>query len=91
MSSGKDTIGMADLLDEVSRDLDDFRRKHPGDYSVKNVTLWWEMEKERLTIRHGPATAVKTHGVSGLKRTAIWFLVGVAITQALNLVTRLLP
>ena len=48
----KKTIGLAELLEEVDRDLDDFRKKHASDYSVKGVTLWWELERERLVLRH---------------------------------------
>ena len=39
MSETQNIIGMTDLLDEVSRDLEDFRKKHASDYSVKNVTI----------------------------------------------------
>lgn len=85
------TIGLSELLDEIDRDLDDFRRKHQGDYSVKNITLWWQMQRERLTIRHSPSCAVKLHLASGWKRTAIWFLVGATLAQTLNLMTRLWP
>ena len=58
--NGRDNIiGMTDLLDEVSRDLDDFRKKHERDYGVKNVTLWWELERERLLIRHKEARVAR--------------------------------
>jgi hypothetical protein len=26
---------------------------------VKNVTLWWELERERLLARHSPASALR--------------------------------
>lgn len=60
MSEKQHTIGLSELLDEVDNDLADFRKKHPGDYSLKNITLWWEMERERLVTRHVPTTVVKT-------------------------------
>jgi hypothetical protein len=59
MSDAQGTIGMAALLDEVDRDIDELRKKHPSDYGVKNLTMWWSLEKERLVTRHGPATAVR--------------------------------
>lgn len=91
MSDAKDTIGITELLDEVSRDLDDFRKKHPGDYSVKNVTLWWETEKERLTMRHSSSTLVKnSRREERMKRLAIWFLVAWNITLSVNTVASLL-
>ena len=65
------TIGMADLLDEVSRDLEDFRRKHASDYSVKNVTMWWELEKERLLIRHKEARVARRF----VSRRRVWILI----------------
>ncbi len=52
MTEKQNIIGMTDLLDEVSQDLEDFRRKHASDYGVKNITLWWELERERLLVRH---------------------------------------
>ncbi len=85
MSDKQTIIGMTDLLDEVSRDLDDFRKKHASDYGVKNVTLWWELERERLLIRHKEAR-VGRHLMS--KRWAwtfgvecmVAFIAGVAAT-----------
>ena len=71
MSDQRNIIGIAELLDEVSRDLDDFRRKHATDYSVKNVTMWWELEKERLLIRHKEARVAKRF----MSRRRIWLLV----------------
>lgn len=71
MSTIQNIIGMADLLDEVSRDLEDFRRKHATDYSVKNVTMWWELEKERLLFRHKEARVVRRF----MSRRRAWVLV----------------
>jgi hypothetical protein len=79
MDEKSHTIGLQDLLDEVSRDLDDFRRKHQSDYGVKNITLWWELQKERLLVRHAPSSVVrKTLGarLRGLRRTLRWFTAG---------------
>jgi hypothetical protein len=91
MSDAKDTIGIAELLDEIARDLDDYRKKHPNDYSLKSVTLWWDMEKERLTMRHSPSTLVKKiRRVQGFKQVAIWFLAGGATMLAANTVINLL-
>jgi hypothetical protein len=74
MSEHQNIIGMADLLDEVSRDLDDFRKKHPGDYSV---TMWWELERERLLIRHKEARVVRR----SLSKRRIWmFALGCSAT-----------
>lgn len=69
------TIGLSELLDEVSSDLAEFRSKHPGDYSVKNITLWWTLEKERLAMRHSPASIVAKHA-GLLKRLSIGFVAG---------------
>jgi len=73
MDATQNIIGMTDLLDEVSRDLEDFRRKHASDYSVKNVTMWWELEMERLLIRHKEARVAR-HFMS--RRRAWAFVVG---------------
>lgn len=77
MDENKNSIGLHDLLDEVSRDLDDYRKKHATDYGVKNVTLWWELQKERLLLRHAPTTRVKlTSRLRKWRRAAGWFLAG---------------
>ena len=82
-------IGLPELLDEVTRDLAELRSKHPGDYSLKNVTLWWELEKERLTMRHGPASVVKKHAWL-LRRLTIGFVTGAIAMLAANAVIKLL-
>ncbi len=91
MSEEQKTIGLTELLDEVSRDLDEYRKKHPNDYGVKGVTLWWDTEKERLAMRHGSATLVKySRREERMKRLAILFLVAWTITLSLNTVVSLL-
>jgi hypothetical protein len=86
--NGRDNIiGMTDLLDEVSRDLDDFRKKHASDYGVKNVTLWWELERERLLIRHKEARVAR-HLMS--RRRAWAFAVGCMLTFMAGVVLTLL-
>ena len=80
MEDTQKTIGMTGLLDEIDRDLDEFRRKHSGDYSVKNVTLWWELEKERLLVRHGPKSVVKKPRLGWLeKHKLVLFMTGAAM------------
>lgn len=44
---------------EIDRDLEDFRKKHASDYGVKNITLWWELQKDRVLARHLPATTLQ--------------------------------
>jgi len=85
------TIGLAELLDEVSRDLDDYRKKHPSDYGLKGVTLWWDTEKERLSMRHGSATVriPSRHG-ERWKRLRICFLSAWTIVLSINSVISLL-
>ncbi len=87
MTDAHNIIGMADLLDEVSRDLEDFRRKHAGDYSVKNVTMWWELERERLLIRHKEARVARRF----MSRRRAWLLVvGCIATFAAGALTTLI-
>ena len=77
MDEKQKIIGLTELLDDVSRDLDEFRKKHPSDYSIRNIAMWWDLEKERLVIRHAPASVVKTlRKVRGVTRTIAWFFVG---------------
>ena len=91
MDDKPETIGLTTLLDEVDRDIDELRKKHPSDYGVKNLTMWWELEKERLVTRHGPTSVVKKlRRVQGYKRTAIWFFAGWATMLVTNTVIRLL-
>jgi hypothetical protein len=91
MEDKRETIGLTDLLDEVSRDIDELRKKHPSDYGVKNLTMWWELEKERLVVRHGSAGAVKRlRQVQSFKRAMLLFFAGAAIAVAAILIGRLL-
>lgn len=91
MSETQKSIGLSELLDEVSRDLDEYRKKHPNDHSVRGVTLWWDTEKERLTMRHGSATVLmKSRLEERMKRLAIWFLAAWTILLSLNTLVILL-
>ena len=87
MNEKNDTIGLTDLVDEITRDLDDFRKKHAGDYSVKNITLWWEMEKERLLVRHAPSTVVRRlTRAKKLWKMLAWFTAGWIVLLVLQAV-----
>ncbi len=91
MSDEQKTIGLGELLDEVSRDLDDYRKKHPNDFGVKGVTLWWDTEKERLTMRHSSATLLKmSRREERMKRVAILLLAAWTVTLSVNTVVSLL-
>lgn len=91
MDDTQNTIGLSELLAEVDRDLDEFRKKHQSDFGVKNVTLWWELERERLVTRHGSLAAVKKlRKIQGIKRTMIWFFAGWVTMLAASTVIRLL-
>src|SRR6476620_4349250 len=54
-----DTIGLQQLLDEISKDLDELVQKNPKDYSNRGTVPWWMLERERVLARHLPATIVK--------------------------------
>jgi hypothetical protein len=70
-------IGLTALLDEVDRDLDDLRKKHPADYGLKNLTMWWDLERERLLARYSPASVVrKFRRARGLRRILGYFSAG---------------
>ena len=85
------SIGLTALLDEVDRDLDELRKKNPTDYSIRNIAMWWSLERERLTTRHGPAALVKRiHRMQGVRRMAVGFFVGWATMLAVNTAIRLL-
>ncbi|GEM_PF-6377634 len=91
MDDKQEIIGLAALLDEVNRDIEELRKKHPGDYSVKNLTMWWELERERLVTRHSPASVVKKlRRVQGVRRLMIGFFAGWATMLAATAVIRLL-
>jgi len=77
MEDEQHTIGLQDLLSQVDRDLDDFRRKHQSDYSTKNISLWWDLERERILTRHVPSTLVKKlRHAESLKRSLAFFAAG---------------
>ncbi|HEX3146814.1 MAG TPA: hypothetical protein VHR66_01860 [Gemmataceae bacterium] len=91
MSDTQDTIGLTQLLDEVNNDIDDLRKKNPSDYGVKNIIMWWSLERERIVIRHGSTAAVKRLlKVRGLKRVMIAFVAGCAAVIAATVVSRVL-
>lgn len=91
MPENPNTIGLQDLLDEISRDLDNFRKKHASDYGVKNITLWWDMEKERLLVRHVPSSVVRTiTGARSVRRAIGWFTAGLVALGAVQTAIRLL-
>jgi len=77
MDNTSHIIGLTELLDEVNRDLDELVKKHAGDYSTRNITMWWDLERERLLVRHSPASLVrKFHRARGLKRILTYFSAG---------------
>ena len=90
MDDKQETIGLTKLLDEVNRDLDDLRRKHPNDYSLKNLDLWWELERERVLTRHGPDGSVRRpRRIRGGARTLALFTAGWATMIVLQAAIRL--
>ncbi len=77
MDDKQKTLGLFDLLDEVARDIEDFRKKHPNDYSVKNVAIWWDLERERLLMRHGSSAVVKRlRQMQSIKRAMLLIIAG---------------
>lgn len=91
MDDKQDTIGLTQLLDEVSNDINELRKKHPSDYGVKNLIMWWELERERIIIRHGSTAAVKRLlKIRSMKRVMLAFLAGCAAVIAATVVSRVL-
>jgi hypothetical protein len=91
MSNAQDTIGLTQLLDEVSADIDDLRKKNPSDYGVKNLIMWWSLERERIIIRHGSTAAVKRLlKIRSIKRVMLSFLAGCAAVIAATVMSRVL-
>lgn len=89
MDDEKKTIGLTDLLHEVSRDLEDLCKKHTGDYQLKNVTMWWELEKERLLARHGMDASVKKWRRFFSRKSGMpWFFAGWLTMIVLQLALR---
>jgi hypothetical protein len=83
MDNKQKPIGMKDLMDEVDRDLAALRAKNPQDYSLRPVSLWWQLERERLEMRHTPhAVVTMTHRLRGVKRMAAWFVAGQLVLLA---------
>jgi hypothetical protein len=86
-----DTIGMTELLDEVSRDLDELRKKSPGDYSMKTIVMWWDLERDRLVARHTPNGVVKRlRRVRSMKRLLVAFSAGWLAMLVIDTTIRLL-
>ena len=91
MHTKPNNIGLTDLLDEVSKDLDDFRKKHASDYGVKNVTLWWDLERERLLVRHSPSTRLRTFvGKRSVRQALGWFTAGWVVLIAVQTAVQIL-
>lgn len=89
--SRNDTIGLTKLLDEISLDLDELRKKHPSDYNVKNIGMWWELERERVMARHSPVSVVKKlRRIQHMKRLMTGFFAGWLAMIAVQAVARLL-
>ena len=88
-SDTQKTIGMTQLIDEIGRDLDDFRKKNPTDYGIKNTVMWWTLEAERLVVRHGEKTVLR---LPRFLRGTRWilFFAGFGVAELLNLIQRLL-
>ena len=85
------TIGLIELLDEVTHDIDELRKKHPNDYGVKNMTIWWDLEKERMLNRHGSYAVIKRlRQIKSMKRSMSLFFGGWISWIALSSVIRLL-
>jgi hypothetical protein len=85
------TIGLTELLHEVDLDLDELRKKHSTDYGVKNITMWWELERDRLVTRHGANLAIRMiRRAHTVKRLMIYFFAGWMISTAVSAGFRLL-
>lgn len=85
------TIRLSALLDGISNDLDELRKKHPSDYNIKSITMWWELEKERVISRHSPGTLVKSmRRIQNAKRLIAYFFAGWVVMLTVNTTIRLL-
>ena len=88
MDDTKKSIDLGDLLDEIATDIEELRKKNPNDYAVKNVAMWWSLERTMLKIRHHPASVMKRiHRKWTTKWIVIAFAAGLSAMLAL---TRLL-
>lgn len=91
MDDKQATIGLTKLLDEITTDLDELRKKHPGDYNIKNITMWWELERERVLARYSPGFMVKKlRRIQGIKRMMMLFFAGWLTMIGVQTVIRLL-
>ncbi|MBW3599741.1 MAG: hypothetical protein KY475_21030, partial [Planctomycetes bacterium] len=91
MDNTQDTIGLTELLDEINRDIDQLRKKHPSDYNIKNITMWWELERERVLVRHGSLAAVKRlRTIKSMRRLMIAFFGGWLTMMAFSAAARLM-
>lgn len=91
MDEAQHSIGLTELLAEIDRDLEEFRKKHQSDYGVKNITLWWDLERERLAVRHGPSLSVRRHRMTRpARRFGAFFLAGGLSLLAAQAALRLL-
>jgi hypothetical protein len=91
MDDTQNTIGLMELLDEISRDLDELRKKHAGDYGMKNLTMWWELERDRLLVRHDSARIIRRRRrLHGIRRTLALFAAASLTTVVVQTAIRLL-
>jgi hypothetical protein len=90
MDDKQETIGLTALLDDISNDLNELRKKHSSDYNIKNITMWWELERERVVSRHNPGMVVKKlRRIQSAKRLMAWFFAGWIVMLAVNTTVRL--
>jgi hypothetical protein len=91
MDDKQETIGLTALLDDIGNDLNELRKKHPSDYNIKNITMWWELERERVVSRYNPGMVVKKlRRIQSAKRLMVWFFAGWIMMLAVNATIRLL-
>jgi hypothetical protein len=91
MDEQQKTIGLTQLLDEVRRDLEELRRKNPNDYQIKNIVMWWDLEADRLLIRHGTSAILEQKiKVSAMKSLMGFFFAGLISSTILSAILRLL-
>lgn len=77
MDEKHETIGLAELMEEIERDLDELRKKHSTDYNVKTITMWWQLKRERVMTRHASFSVVKKlRKAQTMKRLMVWFFAG---------------
>ena len=77
------SIELGDLLDEIGNDIEELRKKNANDYTVRNMAMWWALEKSMLKIRHHPASVMKRIQRKWTTRwVAIAFCAGLAAMMA---------